>query len=81
VSQNQNNIKETPVLFNSVPSEHLHGKHHKDKYEGIKIDRVHNIYSTLGKPTVETVLSTSSITLYIMRHNTDGSLSQTSMVH
>jgi hypothetical protein len=38
-------------------------------------------YSTLGKPTVETVLLTSSITLYIMRHNTDDSLSQTSTMH
>jgi hypothetical protein len=30
---------------------------------------------------VETVLSTSNITLYIIRHNTDGSLSQNSMAH
>jgi hypothetical protein len=43
VYQNQNKIKETPVLFNSVPSEHLHGEHHEDKYKGIKIDRVNNI--------------------------------------
>jgi hypothetical protein len=76
VYKNQNNIKETPVYLVDIYMENIT----KTNIKGIKIDRVHNIQYTWKIHCGDCTFYIQH-KLYIMRHNTDGSLLQTSMTH